>query len=194
MIQVNAQLRTQEGKDIYDLVQKRLVERLDSFETRTIPRIATLVDPRFKKDGFLRSSNADQAAKALELELLSLKSTTPRRPPTPESTSNEASSKFSFLQNKPKVKSTRADAIIATRQYMEKENIPDTCDPLKYWEMTADNELKLVAKKFFCIQASSCESERVFSKAGQTISDRRTRLKHEVVDQLLFLNRNRHFK
>lgn len=71
MNQVNAQLRTQEGKDIYDLVQKRLVERLDSFETRTIPRIATLVDPRFKKDGFLRSSNADQAAKALELELLS---------------------------------------------------------------------------------------------------------------------------
>jgi len=135
MNQVNAQLRTQEGKDIYDLVQKRLVERLDSFETRTIPRIATLVDPRFKKDGFLRSSNADQAAKALELELLSLKSTTPRRPPTPESTSNEASSKFSFLQNKPKVKSTRADAIIATRQYMEKENIPDTCDPLKYWEV-----------------------------------------------------------
>jgi len=47
---------------------------------------------------------------------------------------------------------------------------------------------------FFCIQASSCESERVFSKAGQTISDRRTRLKPEVVDQLLFLNRNRHFK
>jgi len=65
----------------------------------------------------------------------------------------------------------------------------------KYFlQMTADNELKLVANKFFCIQASSCESERVFSKAGQTISDRRTRLKPEVVDQLLFLNRNRHFK
>jgi len=65
----------------------------------------------------------------------------------------------------------------------------------KYFlQMTADNELKMVAKKCFCIQASSCVSERVFSKAGQTISDRRTRLKPEVVDQLLFLNRNRHFK
>ncbi|XP_034489534.1 uncharacterized protein LOC117793341 [Drosophila innubila] len=177
MNQVNAQLRTQEGKDIYDLVQKRLVERLDSFETRTIPRIATLVDPRFKKDGFLRSSNADQAAKALELELLSLKSTTPRRPPTPESTSNEASSKFSFLQNKPKVKSTRADAIIATRQYMEKENIPDTCDPLKYWEMTADKELKLVAKNFsvykprpVSLNEYSAKLDKPYLTAGQGLN------------------------
>jgi len=65
----------------------------------------------------------------------------------------------------------------------------------KYFlQMTADNELKLVAKKYFCVQASYCESDRVFSKAGQTISDRRTRLKPEVVNQLLFLNRNRHFK
>ncbi|XP_062138763.1 E3 SUMO-protein ligase ZBED1-like isoform X2 [Drosophila sulfurigaster albostrigata] len=132
MNQLNAKLRTQEGKDIYDLVKKRLVERLDTFETRTIPRIATLVDPRFKKDGFLRPSNADQAAKALELELLSFKSTTPRRPPTPpEPTSNEPNFRFSFLQNKSKVKSTRADAIITTRQFMEKENAPCTCDPLK---------------------------------------------------------------
>ncbi|XP_051864445.1 E3 SUMO-protein ligase ZBED1-like [Drosophila albomicans] len=98
MNQLNAKLRTQEGKDVYDLVKKRLVERLDTFETRTIPRIATLVDPRFKKDGFLRPSNADQAAKALELELLSFKSTTPRHPPTPpEPTSNEPNFRFSFL-------------------------------------------------------------------------------------------------
>jgi len=41
----------------------------------------------------------------------------------------------SVRKNKPKVKSTRADAIVATRQYMEKENIPDTCDFLKYWEV-----------------------------------------------------------
>ncbi|XP_060665620.1 uncharacterized protein LOC132797889 [Drosophila nasuta] len=144
MNQLNAKLRTQEGKDIYDLVKKRLVERLDTFETRTIPRIATLVDPRFKKDGFLRPSNADQAAKALELELLSFKSTTPRRPPTPpEPTSNELNFRFSFLQNKSKVKTTRADAIITTRHFMEKENAPDTCD----WEMTDDNDHRPVSLK-----------------------------------------------
>jgi len=59
--------------------------------------------------------------------------------------------------------------------------------------MTTDGEaLMTLAKKFLCVPASSCESERVFSKAGQLISDRRTRLSSTVVDKILFLNKNMH--
>jgi len=52
---------------------------------------------------------------------------------------------------------------------------------------------KEVVKKFICIPATSCESERAFSKAGQIISDRRTRLKPDVVDKLMFINKNYSF-
>ncbi|KAM8718678.1 hypothetical protein ACLKA7_001397 [Drosophila subpalustris] len=47
---------------------------------RTIPRIA--IDPSFKKDGFLGKTNADLAAQALEQELVTIMSKTPRQQPT----------------------------------------------------------------------------------------------------------------
>lgn len=79
------------------------------------------------------------------------------------------------------------------RQHFEKENQPEKCDPLAYWQITTDGDaFKTLAKKYFCVPASSCESERVFSKAGQLISERRTRLSSTVVDKLLFLNKNKH--
>ncbi|XP_016971505.2 uncharacterized protein LOC108039087 [Drosophila rhopaloa] len=89
------------------------------------------------------------------------------------------------------VQSLRADSIILLRQHLEKGNQPEKCDPLAYWEMSTDEPFKKISKKFLCIPASSCESERLFSKAGQMISDRRTRLSPSVVDKLLFLNKNK---
>lgn len=50
--------------------------------------------------------------------------------------------------------------------------------------------LKELVCKYLCVPATSCESERAFSKAGQIISDRRTRLKADVVDKLMFINKN----
>jgi len=41
-----------------------------------IPRLATLVDPRLKKEAFRLQSNANQAVKALEQEIYSALSIT----------------------------------------------------------------------------------------------------------------------
>jgi len=50
--------------------------------------------------------------------------------------------------------------------------------------------LAKLAKKTLCLPATSTESERMSSKAGEIISKRRTALKSKVVDQLLFINKN----
>ncbi|XP_044317154.1 E3 SUMO-protein ligase ZBED1-like [Drosophila rhopaloa] len=182
--------KTIEGIAAADYMKIRLRERLFAYETRTIPRIATILDPRFKKQGFLAQSNSEEAAKALQEELNSVMTTTPRPQPAPPT---EEPTRFSFLKTKMEttVQSLRADSIILLRQHLEKGNQPEKCDPLAYWEMSTDEPFKKISKKFLCIPASSCESERLFSKAGQMISDRRTRLSPSVVDKLLFLNKNK---
>ncbi|XP_049306269.1 uncharacterized protein LOC125776758 [Bactrocera dorsalis] len=101
---------------------------------------------------------------------------------------------YEFLTEKlsSKVKSNRADAIITLREYTEKPNEPLDVDPLEYWK-TRSTEMKsmqIMACKYLCIPATSTESERMFSKAGELVSDRRTRLKEKNVDMLLFINKN----
>lgn len=126
---------------VIDIIQNRLPTRFSHYETRTVTRIATALDPRFKKDGFFYASNAEQAAKALEQEIasvLSKNTALPPAPPTPPATPLEESEPkfvFSFLQNKlsQKVHTSRSDAIIVIRQNFEKPNEPEDRDPLLYW-------------------------------------------------------------
>lgn len=50
--------------------------------------------------------------------------------------------------------------------------------------------LQRCAKKILCTPATSVPSERIFSKAGIVVSDRRSRIKPKNVDMLIFLNQN----
>jgi len=50
--------------------------------------------------------------------------------------------------------------------------------------------LSKLAELVFCTTASSVPSECVFSACGQLINKRRTRLRPELAEDLLFLNRN----
>jgi len=47
-----------------------------------------------------------------------------------------------------------------------------------------------MAKRYLCIVATSVPSERVFSKSGQLISERRSRLTSKNVQMIMFLNGN----
>lgn len=65
-------------------------------------------------------------------------------------------------------------------------------DPLVWWK---DNQTRLpllakVAKKYLCVCATSCASERVFSTAGNIVTPTRSLLKPEKVNMLVFLAKN----
>jgi len=47
------------AQDAHDLIKIRIKERFYHYVSRTVPRIATLLDPRFKKEGFFLPSNAE---------------------------------------------------------------------------------------------------------------------------------------
>lgn len=65
-------------------------------------------------------------------------------------------------------------------------------DPLSWWKTNMGTlpQLSEFARKYLCIAASSCSSERVFSTAGYIVSPRRSRLTQEHVDMLVFLSEN----
>jgi len=52
------------------------------------------------------------------------------------------------------------------------------------------NFLSTLAKRFLCVTATNVPSERLFSSAGNLLSERRSRLTPENVEKLLFLYEN----
>ena len=75
---------------------------------------------------------------------------------------------------------------------IEQANIERKEDPLKWWKENQYHfpRLQKIAQKYLCIPGSSVPSERLFSKAGILVSERRNRIKPKNVDTVLFLNQN----
>ena len=84
------------------------------------------------------------------------------------------------------------NAMMEMRAYLAEPLLPRTSDPLAWWMKCSPvyKGLCEVMKTRLCIVATSVPSERVFSKTGQIISDRRNRLSPSKVRELVFLNAN----
>ncbi|XP_049425257.1 E3 SUMO-protein ligase ZBED1-like [Epinephelus fuscoguttatus] len=89
-------------------------------------------------------------------------------------------------------RTANTDAYTEMRRYMEEKVIQRSEDPLLWWKKN-ENAFPLlgkVAKRYLGTVATSVPAERLFSKAGETISQKRNWLKAENVNMLLFLNTN----
>ncbi|XP_054746384.1 zinc finger BED domain-containing protein 4-like [Anastrepha obliqua] len=183
------------GRETCEFLQSNVKKRLFSYENRSAPRLGTLLDPRFKKEGFQNPSNAQQAMLMLEGEVHNIIQDVRSKNSTEELPRNEETP-FLFKcmagKIKEKNKSSRADSIITIRQYMEQRNALHDSDPLQYWQINKEHLFALgqCAIKFLCIPASSAESERTFSKTGAIVTERRACLKPKQVNTLVFINKN----
>ncbi len=82
---------------------------------------------------------------------------------------------------------------LEVEHYKSLPPIPMAEDPMMWWlwEKRADlSLLTTIATSYLCAQASSTPSERVFSTAGNTISQERSRLLPEKANMLIFLQKN----
>lgn len=87
--------------------------------------------------------------------------------------------------------SVRDKASEEVKRYRERDPLPLQKNPLLWWKEQQDLPLlSSLAKRYLCIPATSVASERVFSTAGDIVSTKRSLLKHEHVDQLIFLKKN----
>lgn len=89
-------------------------------------------------------------------------------------------------------RTTGSDVIIEMCQFSEEKVIPRDQDPLLWWKNKEQEFpiLSKLAKKHMGVLASSVTAERIFSKAGQLVCQRRSVLKAKNVNMMLFLNKN----
>lgn len=81
---------------------------------------------------------------------------------------------------------------IEVDKYLNEPLISRTENPLVWWSERKKIYPRLyeIVKTRLCIIATSVPCERIFSKAGQVLTERRSRLKENKVSQILFLNQN----
>ena len=96
--------------------------------------MATILDPRFKKDGFQQNSNADQAEIWFENELVNLSNKeTPINLKMKLDTNPQSSNSFlDFMDQRAifKQRKAQSNAIVIKRQYLERAKDPQEMDSL----------------------------------------------------------------
>lgn len=192
-------------KKVVSLLKGSLNQRCKNLAHSNTISIATLLDPRFKVLAF-EDQAALQQAKTQIIGLLeraimnSLKSVekptqdSEAVPAMPETNSLSVWYDFDLLVSKTAtpMASTRSVAIVEFNRYLEAPYLKRDGNPLEWWyqhQHLYPNLCSVVEKRFNFL-ATSVPCERIFSKAGNVISARRTCLSAKHVEQLLFLNVN----
>lgn len=77
------------------------------------------------------------------------------------------------------------------KHYLDQPLLERTANPVSFWIKEYSlvyPSLSIIAKKYLVVVATSVQSERLFSRAGNILTDCRSRLSPEHLQQLLFLN------
>lgn len=76
--------------------------------------------------------------------------------------------------------------------YLESPLVDLSCNPYGWWAMNQAiyPHLAAIARHHLSIPATSVASERLFSKCGLLVSDRRASLKADNVEKIVFLSHN----
>ncbi|XP_050339404.1 E3 SUMO-protein ligase ZBED1-like [Bactrocera neohumeralis] len=193
------QMKTTEGECLKNSLLEVISRRLGLLESSKMCAKSSSLDPRFKKIAFGNESNSSNAQKWLGEEVSAFIQRSQRTATAPVTELPADKNKLSlWTLLDPKVAEAKTichnapsvNAHISLEQYLRQDFVERHQNPLNYWDSKKATfpELYELSKKYLCIPATS--SERVFSKAGQIIIDRRNRLKGEKLDQIIFLNSN----
>ncbi|XP_003388406.1 PREDICTED: zinc finger BED domain-containing protein 1-like [Amphimedon queenslandica] len=188
----------QSSSTLAKILADEIHRRFSSLETSYVTSATALLDPRFKKIPFSSSTYIEQTTNRIVGEMAALPTTADSLPDDQsESDAHVTSSSLwsSFDEKVAQSTSHRTPAtecIIEIRRYFEEPNIERSFNPLEWWKANAIRfpRLSKIAAKYLCIPGSSVPSERLFSKAGQLVSERRNRIKPKNIDMILFLNHN----
>lgn len=200
--------------DVVQLFHSGLQQRLGNVERSNTLSTSTFLDPKFKQIAFSDKVIAESTKNRLtELIAKKIREETSEcknniivlenkliRPANHEKKDEDLSIWGDFdkmvASTQPKGTFT-SRAIIEMQRYLEEEIIPRTSDSFLWWKQHRQMfpYLSKIAQEQLCTLATSVPCERLFSTAGQVLSDRRTRLSSKNVEMILFLNVNvKHMK
>ncbi|RXN32920.1 zinc finger BED domain-containing 1-like protein [Labeo rohita] len=199
--------RFQRNPSKFDPV-KKLVDSLMSEMTKRFGRVehnekladATCLDPRFKNQAFVSHQAAEDTVKRVTAAAAAINPVQHEEEDTSESAASASAGAMFWEDFDERVASLRpsaassktSDSMMEMRAYLAEPLLPRTSDPLAWWKRCSPvyKTLSEVMKARLCIVATSVPSERIFSKTGQIISERRNRLSPSKVRELVFLNAN----
>lgn len=204
--------RHQRNPSIHEPVQK-LVDSLMAEMQKRFSKVeqiekladATCLDPRFKKQAFVNNKAADDAVKRITAAAAHSHPSHSEEEEGQDPAAAASAGAMFWEDFDERVANTRAStssasatsststaAMMEMRAYLAEPLLPRTSDPLAWWRMCSPvfKTLCEVIKTRLCIMATSVPSERIFSKTGQIITDRRNRLSPSKVRELVFLNAN----
>lgn len=186
-------------------------ERLGNVESNNTLRVCTFLDPKFKQLAFSNPSIADNVKKqlmAIVAERIT-KESRGRQTKTNEYTDVAVSvnkggdegedddmsiwDAFDKTVAKAQPKGTSTSrSIIEIQRYLEEDVLPRHNNSLLWWQEHKEMLpfLSDIAQEKLCILATSVPCERLFSKAGQVLTERRNRLSDRKAEMILFLNAN----
>ena len=164
---------------------------LHSLNYDSVPVLASFMDPRFKNLKFLSTETRDSIVEEIKQRVQCF---TEDKPDEGESL-------------EPPPKKTALDKLLGPEnndnqiedhevdQYLSEKPAARTTQPLEWWKHNSHRfpNMAELAKHVLCVPATSTPSERIFSKAGITVSKRRCNLKPKNVDAIIFLNHNMKF-
>nr|CAI5842454.1 unnamed protein product [Callosobruchus analis] len=196
------------NRNIPVLTEQEWNTRLKNIEFSKTIALATLLDPRYKLLAF-SDSVAGETIKKYAIELMTniiSGSCTNTENMTHRVSSEGLDEKAletqevlsvwgefdKIISNKKPTGTPLSEALIEINRFLNASHLHKDKNPLLWWKQNQHlypTLAKLVQDKF-CILATSVPCERLFSKAGTIINERRTRLSAKHVQKILFLNVN----
>lgn len=181
-------------------LKEQIESRFSQIENNEILSVATLLDPRFK-DRYFQNGAAKEAAKATVMRLLQERQ---------QLQLTQHGSSGSEINGPPDVKRCKSvwdclDEEHGATSGQQQDGVVEfhmwlplacedrhSCDVLAYWEANKGKfpNVAALAQQYLATQATSVDSERLFSFAGSTVTERRNRLDPENVEQLMFIHHN----
>ena len=189
---------------VLSAINRKFTEQLNlRFELNVLemdsPMIfSTALDPHFHRLSFLSES---QQSELLELLVSAAESITCNT----ASTTNESTDAAAESAEPPSKKRSVLDRLLGEEKlddessvqdevklYLQERPIKRKDDPLSWWKVNGSQfpHLERLAKRYLAIPATSTPSERVFSVAIIVVDKRRAALTPEMIDALVFLNKN----
>lgn len=156
--------------------------------------VSTIFDPRFKNIHFSdKIAYAHSLNKITQMISTNIKeSNEDKHENVQQNNLTEKDNFWVFHENLVQSKSTSKNFDFTMtdelKYYLNQPLMQINENPLKYWQANTHSELKEIALKYLSIIATSVPSERLFSRAGNIVTENRNRVTGDHLQQLLFLN------
>lgn len=161
--------------------------RFMNIESIELYNKATILDPRFKNYDFQSVSAGAEAVRKIDHHLKMFRPLVTRSASSQRVTPN-INDIFPFRRVREHQSSSNFS--LDFRNYLDSDYLPLSTDPLLFWvnNFPAESELTKLALKHLVVPATSVPSERLFSKAGDVLSKKRSCLSPKRVEKLLIMS------